>query len=162
MPTIRKIAKEVGKNHKLALELWKINTRETRILASMIDIPEKVKENQMEEWAKEFSYWEICDQVCQNLFSYTPIAYRKAILENFFPLIIKASTDERNFVKKGVSWALRQIGKRNTNLNMKAIEVAREIQKINSKSAKWISSDVIKELTRDSIQERIKRKSQKD
>ena len=65
----------------------------------------------------------------------------------FFPLIKKASIDKRNFVKKAVNWALRQIGKRNKNLNRKAIKLAKEIQRINSKSAKWIANDAIRELT---------------
>jgi 3-methyladenine DNA glycosylase AlkD len=65
----------------------------------------------------------------------------------FFPLIIKYSIDERNFVRKAVNWALRQIGKRNPNLNKKAVKVAKEILKINSKTAKWIASDAIRELT---------------
>ncbi len=65
----------------------------------------------------------------------------------FFPIIKKYSTDERNFVRKAVNWALRQIGKRNKNLNKEAIKLAKEIQKINSKTAKWIAYDAIKELT---------------
>ena len=64
----------------------------------------------------------------------------------FFKLIKKASTDERNFVRKAVNWALRQIGKRNLFLNKNALQLADEILKINSKSAKWIASDAIREL----------------
>jgi 3-methyladenine DNA glycosylase AlkD len=64
----------------------------------------------------------------------------------FFLLIKEASIDERNFVRKAVNWALRQIGKRNLNLNNKAIKIAEEIQKIDSKSAKWIAADVLREL----------------
>ena len=77
----------------------------------------------------------------------------------FFPLIKKASTDERNFVKKSVNWALRQIGKRNNKLNAEAIKLAKEIQKINSKSAKWIAGDAIRELTGENVQKRLKIKS---
>ena len=65
----------------------------------------------------------------------------------FFPLIKEASSDGRNFVKKAVNWALRQIGKRNKKLNVSAIKLAKEIQKIDSKSAKWIANDTIRELT---------------
>jgi 3-methyladenine DNA glycosylase AlkD len=72
--------------------------------------------------------------------------------EKFFPIIKREATDNRNFVKKAVNWALRQIGKRNLNLNSKAIETAKEIQKIDSKSAKWITQDAIKELTSEVIQ----------
>ncbi len=73
----------------------------------------------------------------------------------FFPIIKKASTDERNFVKKAVNWALRQIGKRNKNLNAKAIKLAKEIQKIESKSARWIAGDAIRELTSEKVQNKL-------
>ena len=78
--------------------------------------------------------------------------------EEFFPLIISASSDSRNFVKKAVNWAIRQIGKRNLNLNQKAVEVAEEINNIDSKSAKWIATDAIRELKSEKIQERLKKK----
>jgi len=78
--------------------------------------------------------------------------------EEFFPLIIRESTDNRNFVKKAVNWALRQIGKRNLILNKRAVEVAEEISSIDSRSAKWIATDAIRELTSEKIQERIKKK----
>ena len=61
-------------------------------------------------------------------------------------------------MKKAVNWALRQIGKRNLNLNKKALETAKEIQKINSKSAKWIASDAIRELTNEAVQGRLKKR----
>jgi len=190
IPLLRKMAKGIGKDHKLALQLWDIDIRETRILASMIDEPDLVTEEQMEKWVRDFDCWEVCDQVCQNLFTYTRFAYKKVVewskrgeefvkragfalmawlafkdkkaddvkFEKFFPIIKKESTDERNYVKKAVNWALRQIGKRNMNLNRKAIEVAKEIQKINSKTAKWIARDAIRELTSEKIQERLKKR----
>ncbi|MFH1508894.1 MAG: DNA alkylation repair protein [bacterium] len=68
-------------------------------------------------------------------------------LAKFFPYIINGSTDERNFVKKAVNWALCQIGKRNMVLNKKAVATAREILKLNSPAAKWIANDAIRELT---------------
>jgi 3-methyladenine DNA glycosylase AlkD len=74
----------------------------------------------------------------------------------FFSLIKKASTDERNFVKKAVNWALRGIGKRNKKLNAQAIKLAKEIQKINSKPARWIANDAIRELNNDKIKSRLK------
>lgn len=74
----------------------------------------------------------------------------------FLPIIKRESTDSRNFVKKAVNWALRQIGKRNLNLNRKAIETAKEIQKMDSKSSKWIASDAIRELTSEAIQKRLR------
>jgi 3-methyladenine DNA glycosylase AlkD len=76
---------------------------------------------------------------------------------DFFNYIIKESTDERNMVKKAVNWALRQIGKRNRNLNGKAIAVSEEIYKINSKSARWIASDALRELKSEPVQKRLKK-----
>ncbi len=73
----------------------------------------------------------------------------------FLPIIKDESIDDRNFVKKAVNWALRQIGKRNPNLNGIAIKVAEEIQQINSKSARWIASDAIRELTSEAVQKRL-------
>ena len=58
-------------------------------------------------------------------------------------------------VKKAVNWALRQIGKKNKKLNVQAIKLAKEIQKIESNSAKWIANDAIRELTGENIQKRL-------
>jgi 3-methyladenine DNA glycosylase AlkD len=85
---------------------------------------------------------------------------RKAKDEAFLkllPIIKRESTDDRNFVKKAVNWALRQIGKRNTALNGAAIETAKEIQKADSKSARWIASDALRELTSEVVQKRLRR-----
>ena len=78
------------------------------------------------------------------------------IFIKFFPLIIRESTDSRNFVKKAVNWALRQIGKRNMELNNQAIKVCHKIEKINSKSAKWIARDALRELKSEKIQNKFK------
>ncbi len=64
----------------------------------------------------------------------------------FLPIIHRYTTDERNFVKKAVNWALRQIGKRNRALNRAAIKTAKEIQAMESKSARWIAADALREL----------------
>jgi len=187
IPNLRKLAKEIGKDHKLAGQLWDSGVHEARILAGMIDDPKLVTEGQMDAWIADFDSWDVCDQVCMNLFDKTPFAFEKAKewvkrseefekragfalmsclawhdkessdskFIAFFPLIKNGSTDERNFVKKAVNWALRQIGKRNTNLNKAAIAVAEEIQKLNSKPAKWIATDAIRELQSSSVQKRL-------
>ncbi len=82
-------------------------------------------------------------------------------LMGFFPVIKSGATDNRNYVKKAVSWALRHIGKKNLNLNKKALELAREIKKIDSKAARWIASDVIRELESEAVQKRLKSKKTK-
>jgi len=78
-PHLRAIAHEYRRNRNLALALWKINNRETRILATMIDDPKQLTEDPMETWAMEFEYWEICDQTFMNLFEKHPLAWQKAI-----------------------------------------------------------------------------------
>ena len=190
MPIVRKIAKEIGKDHKLAQQLWDSKIHEARILAGFIDEADKATEKQMENWVKDFDSWDVCDQDCGNLFDKTEFAYSKAFewsereeefvkragfvlmatlsvhdkkasdkqFEQFLPVIRRETEDERNFVKKAVNWALRQIGKRNISLNKKAIEIAKEIQKVDSKSAKWIANDAIRELTNENILRRIKNK----
>jgi len=78
-----------------------------------------------------------------------------AKFEQFFPLIIKESTDNRNYVKKAVNWALRHIGKKNLHLNQKAIDIAQEIHEIDSKSARWIASDALRELKSKKVQKKL-------
>lgn len=73
----------------------------------------------------------------------------------FLPIIRRESTDERNFVRKAVNWALRQIGKRNVSLNKAAIKAAKEIQLIDSKAAKWIAGDALRELESEAVRERL-------
>lgn len=71
--------------------------------------------------------------------------------EQFFPVIKRECTDERLYVKKAVNWALRNIGKRNIDLKLKAISVSEEILKINNKTAEWIAKDALKELTNEKV-----------
>jgi len=189
IPFLRGLAKKIGKNHKLAQDLWNSGIHEARILASMIDDFELVTEKQMEKWVKGFNSWDICDQVCMNLFDRTSFAVKKAKnwtkssrefvkragfammaslaihgkkmkdeqFMEFFALIEKESKDQRNFVKKAVNWALRQIGKRNKRLNREAVKIAKKIQKINSKSAKWIANNALRELQDDVVQKKFKK-----
>ena len=73
------------------------------------------------------------------------------VYESFFPLIKSAVHDDRIYVKKAVNWALRNIGKRNVDLNKRAIAVAKEILELDSKSAKWIARDALRELEKDTV-----------
>ena len=183
IPTLRAMAREIGRDHRLAGELWASGIHEARILAAFIDDPKQVTDSQMEAWARDFDSWDVCDQVCMNLFDRTPFADRKAVewsgreeqfvkraafalmaslavhdkkagderFEAFIPLIVRESVDERNYVRKAVNWALRQIGKRNQRLNHRAVEVAQQIALLDSKSARWIATDALKELTSDKV-----------
>ena len=76
--------------------------------------------------------------------------------ERLFPIIKSGAFDQRNFVKKAVNRAVRQIGKRNLNLNEKAIEVAGEIQRVDSRSARWIATGALRELTSDAVRKRLR------
>jgi 3-methyladenine DNA glycosylase AlkD len=188
VPDMRNVAKQIGKDHNLALKLWKTGYHEARIVASMIDDRKLVTEEHMEEWVRDFNSWDLCDQCCSNLFDKTPFAYKKAIqwsrrkeefvkragftlmatlavhdkktenkvFKKFLPIIKRESADDRNFVKKAVNWALRQIGKRNRELNKEAVKTAKEILKMDSKAARWIAFDAIRELTSMSVKKRLK------
>jgi 3-methyladenine DNA glycosylase AlkD len=192
VPDMRRIAKDIGKNHQLALKLWDTGIPEAMIVAGMVAEPDKLTEEQMEDWVVDINSWDICDQVCMNLFEKSPYAEQKIFewsareeefvkrtayaliaclawhdkdasdqaFTKYFPVIKNGSTDDRNFVKKAVNWALRNIGKRNIELNQAAIQVAREIQAVDSKSARWIASNAIRELESDKVQERLRKKAQ--
>jgi len=76
----------------------------------------------------------------------------------FLPVIEKHSDDDRNFVKKAVNWALRQIGKRNLNLNALAVETGERIKLQDTRSARWIASDALRELKSPKVLERLRTK----
>jgi 3-methyladenine DNA glycosylase AlkD len=187
VPNLRAMAKKIGRDHRLALRLWKSGVHEAQVLACLVDDPEDVTEEQMENWVRGFDSWDLCDLCCGNLFDRTDMAYRKAFewtvrdeefvkraafaliaalavhdkkasdeqFVEYMPLIIEAASDERNFVKKGVNWALRQVGKRNKRLNALAIKTAEEIQRMATKSARWIAADSLRELRSDYVRVKL-------
>ena len=189
VPDMRKMAKESGKDHELAIELWKTGIPEAMIVAAMIDDPVELSEAQMEDWVKDINSWDVCDQVCMNLFEKTPLAWKKILdwserkeeyvkrmafaliaclawhdkdaedkaFITIFPVIRRGATDDRDLVKKAVNWALRNVGKRNLNLNEAALKTAREILRIDSKSARWIASDAIRELESKAVHRRLRK-----
>ena len=190
IPNLRAMAKEIGTDHDMALDLWDSGIHEARILAGMIADPDTTTERLADAWVKDFDSWDICDQCCMNLFENTKFAYAKAIewsasdkeyvkragfvmmarlavsdkkakdeeFLEFLGIIKKEACDSRNYVQKAVNWALRQIGKRNANLNRLALETAEEIQKMSPRSAKWIASDAIRELKSEEVQKRLQGK----
>ncbi len=189
IPEIRRIARETGKNHQLALDLWRTGIAEARILAGMIDEPEKLTEQQMNDWVNDIDSWDIGDQTCMNLFEKTSLAWKKirdwsqqpeefvkrtafgllaclawhdkvAADDEFtalFPVIAQGSQDERNSIKKAVSWALRNIGKRNQHLNKEALALALKIRQTDTRASKWVANDVTRELQSESVQNRLKK-----
>lgn len=190
IPELRKIAKRIDKNHKLALKLWQTMIPEAMILAGMVDNSEEVTEEQTEDWVRNINSWDVCDQLCMNLLKKVPFALKKInewskrkeefvkrtafaliaclawhdkkapdkLFIKLLPIIKNGATDERNFVKKAVNWALRNIGKRNLNLNKVAIKLAKEIKQFNSKTASWVATGAIKELESKAVQKRLERR----
>jgi 3-methyladenine DNA glycosylase AlkD len=189
MTSLRPLARRIGKDHALAIALWDSGIREARILATLVDDPVQVTEEQMEAWAAEFRSWEVVDAACCNLFDRTPFRYSKAVewaareeefvkraafsliagiavhdktapddeLVALLPVIQRESCDRRNFVRKAVNWALRQIGKRSLELNRAAIEAGEAIAAMDCKGARWVASDALKELRSPQIQQRLRR-----
>lgn len=127
LPDLRRLAKEIGRDHALALTLWRPGIHDARLLASMIAVLAAHDKKADDD-----------------------------ILVAWLGLIEEAAMDPRNFVKKAVNWALRQIGKRNTVLNQQAIECAERTHVQGSKPARWIASDALRELRSEEVQTRIK------
>jgi len=96
------------------------------------------------------------------LIAYLAVHDKKAADEKiaeFLPLLEKCACDERNFIKKAVNWSLRQIGKRNLNLNKLAVETAEKIKAQDTKPARRIASDALRELRSENVIKRLKNKA---
>jgi 3-methyladenine DNA glycosylase AlkD len=177
MAKIKAIAKPLGKNHKLAQQLWESEIYDARILASMVGDPALLSAAEMDRWCKGFDNWGVCDTLCFNLFDRSPHAWAKidawakrksefekraafallatmalhkrgaeADLLKRLPLIEAASTDERNFVKKGVNWALRAMKRGGPKARAGAIALARKLAESEDKTARWIGKDALRDL----------------
>jgi len=188
VPELRKLAKEVGRDHRLAQSLWKTGIAEARIVAAFVDDPAAVTSAQMDRWVKDFDSWDVCDQACLSLFDKSPLAWQKiprwagreqefvkraafALIAglawhdkqaadqrftDLFPILMKGADDDRNYVKKAVSWAIRNIGKRNPKLNRAAVKLAKDIQRMDSKASRWVAADAMRELQSDVVRRRFK------
>jgi len=180
MVQLRTIAKQTGRDHELAEELWASGVFEARILAGFVAEPARVTRRQANSWAKDFECWADCDGLCIHLLRKTPFAndlaiawsrrreelvkragftmmatlavHNKAagndVFRTYLSRVQEEATDERHNVKKGVNWALRQIGKRNPILNREAILTAKRIREKDSRAARWIAADALRELER--------------
>ncbi|NOZ81009.1 MAG: DNA alkylation repair protein [DPANN group archaeon] len=185
---LRKLAKEIGKDHKLSMQLYKQAEHEMKLLGCLVAEPDKMTEKQMDTIVRGFYSWDLCDQWCSNVLDKTPFAWKKAkeyaraddefvrragfVLMctlavhdkkrddrdflQFFPSIRKYAFDERNFVKKAVNWAIRQIGKRSRFLNKEAVRLAKEVKKQDTKAARWIADGALRELTSEKTVARLK------
>ena len=184
--TLRTLGRRLGRDHALALALWKTGWYEARMLCAFVDEPDKVTPAQMDRWAKDFDNWAICDSTTFHLFDKTPHAWSKvnawatrkeefvkraafamlaalavhdkkapdAPYRRTFPLIARAASDERNFVKKGVSWALRSIGNRSPKLNAAAIQLATKLAESKDATERWVGKDTLRDITRPLVQKR--------
>jgi 3-methyladenine DNA glycosylase AlkD len=187
-PKLRSLAKAIGRNQVVSMQLWRTGILEARALSALVGDPKAVTKRQMVLWAKDFDSWSICDACCGVLFVFTPHAnemafrwatdkrefvkragfvlmaamaiHQKDLSDREFVPMLKAireqCSDERGFVRKAVNWALRQIGKRNLHLNKLAIETAGAIRTVDSKAARWIASDALRELRSDAVQRRLR------
>jgi len=190
VPVLRKLAKEIGRDHALAFALWDTGIHDARHLAPMIADPAQTTKREMDRWVRELDSWDVCDGACFELWRYTPHAYVKALewarrkreferragfalmagltvsdkdapdhrFIAFLPFIEDAANDERNFVRKAVNWALRQVGKRNLELNRAAIALAKRIAATGTRSGRWIASDALRELRSEAVQSKLRGK----
>jgi 3-methyladenine DNA glycosylase AlkD len=182
MGDIQKLARLLGRDHSLALELWETDVYEARMLCAYIDEIEKVTPARMDRQARDFDNWAICDTLCFALWVRSPHAFQKirlwsgrrgeyvkraafALLASValrgkgsetkesdllacLPLIEKGAMDERNFVKKGVSWALRGMGRRSPALHKASLALAKKLAAYEEPAPRWIGKDALRELTR--------------
>lgn len=190
-PKMDLLAKRIGRDHQLALQLWNSGVHDARILAGMVDEAHLVTASQMDRWVRDFDNWDVCDGTCCHLFAHTAFAWQKAAswsvksaefqkragfalmaylavhdkraadprFRQLLPIIRREACDDRNFVRKAVNWALRQIGKRNLRLNFAAIREAERIRKMDSTAARWIAADALRELRSEAVQRRLRQKS---
>jgi 3-methyladenine DNA glycosylase AlkD len=184
---LRAYAKQLGRDHDLALALWKDGLYEARMLACFVDDPAQVTAAQMDAWCRDFDSWAICDTACFALFDRTPHAWAKvsawagrreefvkraafALLASLavhdkdgpdapfaraLPLIERAADDERNFVMKGVNWALRTIGERSAALNTAAVETAKRLAASTDAAPRWVGKDALRGLASPAVARRL-------
>jgi len=178
VPVLRRMAKDIGRDHALAQALWDTAIPDAQILAAYVAESARFTATQMDQWTRGMTAWDTCDQACSNAFAHSPLAWGrvpvwaarepeyqrraafalmaalavhdKAAADAPFlallPLIEAAADDDRNFVKKAVNWALRQIGKRNAVLLPAAIDCAERLRERPSRAARWIAADALREL----------------
>ncbi len=188
VPVLRRLARRLGRDHALALDLWNTAIPDAQILAGMVADPGVMSSRQMDGWVRTLRSWDVCDGACLNAFVRSPLAWGKvpvwaarrdefvkragfallatlAVHDRFspderfaalLPVIETAARDDRNFVKKAVSWALRNIGKRSTGLHVQASECAQRLLATDSRSSRWIAADALRELRSDSVRSRLR------
>jgi 3-methyladenine DNA glycosylase AlkD len=181
---LKRIARQIKRDHARALTLWASGIREARLLAAFTAEPKKLTLETARQWAGDFNSWEIVDGVADlfvaarletNLIpefaadarefvrrtAFTMIAVCAVHLKDepdetilaWLSLIETHAGDERNFVKKAVNWALRQIGKRNARCHGPALSLAETLAASTDRTARWIGKDAVRELTSSVVRE---------
>jgi 3-methyladenine DNA glycosylase AlkD len=185
---MQKYAKQLGKNHDVAMALWDTGWYEARMTAAFLGEPARLTPAEMDRWCRDFDNWAVCDHACFHLFDKSPHAWSKvtawskrrdefqkraayALLASlalhdketpdakFLPtltLIERDATDERNFVKKGISWALRLIGRRSRLLNKESVALSKRLADSSDPTARWLGKSALKELTSEGVLKRLR------
>ena len=188
--TLRARAKQIGKDHELAMKLWKTGSLDARILASFLGDPQRLSLAQMNAWCRDFDNWGTTDTACFALFDRSPLAWKvvapwarqkgefqkragfvmmaclaahdktatDAAFLKFFPIIERGASDDRNFVKKGVSWALRHLGHRSPALHAAAVKTATTLSKSDDATERWVGKDALRDITRPSVIAKVRSK----
>ena len=186
-PDLQKIARQTKRNHERAMALWHSDIREARMLALYTAEPKRLTSSRAQDWASDFNSWEIVDTAADlfveaGLTALIPVFaedQREFIRRTafamiagaavhmrtepdetflaFLPLIEAHACDPRNFVRKAVNWALRNIGKRNHACHAAALTLSRRLAESPDKTARWIGKDAVRELTSEKILNRLRR-----
>lgn len=185
-PGVKSVARLVKKDHIRAMQLWRSNIREARLLALYTAEPKKLTVEDARLWAADFNSWEIVDcaadlfvearldgliaefaaderefvrRTAFAMIAGAAIHLKKepdATILAWLPLIDAYSRDPRNFVRKAVNWALRNIGKRNRACHAPALALAETLAASPDKTARWIGKDAVRELTGEKLLARLR------
>lgn len=187
-PQMKRLVRQVGRDHQRTLALWRTGLRDARMLAIMTADPKQLTESEARGWADDFNSWEVVDTAADlfvearldgliakfaaderefvrrtafAMIAGTAVHLKSepdAILIGFLPLIETHAKDPRNFVRKAVNWALRNIGKRNLTCYQPALALAERLAASEDKTARWIGKDAVRELTDPKTFDRVSRK----
>jgi 3-methyladenine DNA glycosylase AlkD len=176
-PDLQKIGRQIKRSHARAQELWRTGIREARLLAIYTPEPRRLTSTEAWQWANDFASWEIVDAAADlfvdarlekligdfaqderefvrrtafAMIAGAAVHLKKepdATILAWLPLIETYSTDNRNFVKKAVNWALRNIGKRSAACHAPALALAQKLAAGDDRAARWNGRDAVRELT---------------
>lgn len=186
-PDLQKIARTTGRNHDRAFSLWQSGIREARLLALYTLEPKKLTAEEARRLAEDFNSWEIVDGAADffieagltDLIAPFAADEREFVRRTAFAMIASAAMhmkkepdatligwldfverhacDPRNFVKKAVNWALRNVGKRSHACHAPALALAQKLADSADRTERWVGKDAVKELTAEKTLGRIKR-----